>query len=376
MATRVAPPQPAAMRPPSLDRQTPHLSLVVDRPPRPAETSQTTSTSRIIEPDDNLFLSSGRPALALGETLKQEGQAFLQVMEKKHPALAHQLASELQVASEVHVPAWLEGLGKPTVEWTFRTGNDNLAHIVPPVGFRDDDGTTASLGTHWRKDFGDFQWEADVDYMMLTERFGGLQRTDLVSAMASYTAQHDKGAFVLELSGSAGLHFTGNMGGARVQDTWHAITPFLGGRRLGAGLQNTYTGPLQAAVVTGGRAEIHKPLGDHVQVFGGAQAQVPIGSTSFGYAGGHAGVSASFGRFSLEAETQVRQQWTQGSALGFDGAPIEGGVVIPRVSLAYQADNWRIGVDWVRNHMGTEPGAGNPDSDHLTIGFTIMTGRR
>lgn len=290
-------------------------------------------------------------------------------------------------AAQANLPAHLEQHGIQVTQspdkstWDLqaylRTGNDNMATLFDGQ-YRSDDGATASLGAGMVFTRGDQRVDVDVDYQMLTER-GGMQRTDLVTALVSHTKTKDAGGFRLSYGYDLGLVGTGDFGGAQVQDGWHGLNEgtLLGGRRLGRGLQNVYSTDPQVSLLTGVHAGALKDLG-LVDLYGGLEARAPIGPTGQGWVGGNLGVDIGSDK-GLYADLGVtaRYQWTQGDALSFDGAPVDDqAVFIPHIGVGWQGDNWRVGVDWYRNDLGTKPGIGDLNSDNVMLTLTIGGGRR
>jgi len=258
-----------------------------------------------------------------------------------------------------------------------RSGNDNMATLFDGK-YRSDDGATASLGAGMAFTRGDQRIDLDVDYQMLTER-GGMDRTDLVTALLSHTKQSEAGGFKLSYGYDLGLQGTGDFGGAQVQDGWHGLNEgtMLGGRRLTGSLQNNYATDPQAALLVGVHAGAIKDLG-LIDLYGGVEARTPIGPTGLGWVSGDLGVDIS-GDSGLYADIGItaRHQWTQGSALSFDGAPLDDAtVLIPHIGVGWQGDGWRVGIDWRRNDLGTKPGMGDFDSDTAMLTLTIGGGRR
>jgi hypothetical protein len=61
-------------------------------------------------------------------------------------------------------------------------------------------------------------------------------------------------------------------------------------------------------------------------------------------------------------------QWRLGGALGFNGAPIDGGVVIPSLAVGWAGNTWQLQGGWERNHLGTERGLGTTrENESVTV---------
>lgn len=264
------------------------------------------------------------------------------------------------------------------------TGNDNAATLLDGE-YRSDDGATANLGAQLLATKADAnghgrQLAADVGLEMLTER-GGMRRTDLVDALVTYAERSEVGSVWLDdktVSFTLGLESTGDFGGAELQDGWHRLgegTP-LEGRWLGQGLQDTYTGGKQTSLLLGARASGTKDFGI-LDLGAGVEGRVPVGPTGLGWVSTDIDVrlGEDHGLFA-QASFGARQQWTNGDAMGFDGAPVTGTVLTPKVQVGWQGEGWSVGLEWSRNELGTSPGMGGMDDDRVSFGITIGGGQR
>lgn len=264
------------------------------------------------------------------------------------------------------------------------TGNDNAATLLDGR-YRSDDGATANLGATLLATKADAnghgaQIAADVGLEMFTER-DGMRRTDLVDALVTYAQRSEVGSVWLDdktLSFTVGLESTGDFGGAGLQDGWHRLgegTP-LEGRLLGEGLQDTYTEGKKTSVLLGARASGTKDFG-LVDLDLGIEGRVPVGPTGLGWVSSDVGlrIGEDQGLFG-QAGIGARYQWTNGEAMDFAGAPIDGAVVTPKVKVGWQGEGWSVGLEWSRNQFGTSPGMGGMDDDRVSFGITIGGGQR
>ncbi len=281
------------------------------------------------------------------------------------------IAHEIQIKPGSDAKSWkLAGY--------LRTGNDNASTLFDGQ-YRSDDGPTASLGAGMVFSLPDQEVKLDVDYQMLTER-NGMTRTDLVTGLISHSLFKDAGGLTLNYGYDLGIQATGDFGGANVQDAWHGLNSdnFMRGRRLTTTLQNEYKTEQQAALLVGVHAGAVKDLG-LVDLYADAEARVPVGPTGLGWVGATAGleISGDNGGLYAQADVKARYQWTNGDAMNFAGAPVDNdAVLIPHIGVGWQGDGYRIGVDWRRNDLGTQPGMGNLHSDVTMFTLTIGGGRR
>ncbi|MEO1173447.1 MAG: hypothetical protein AAFX94_15545 [Myxococcota bacterium] len=270
---------------------------------------------------------------------------------------------------------------QPPEDWRYSvalwTHNDNAAFIRDGV-YRSDDGPTASLGADFSWGRGDDQkWTLSASHNMFTERDGGMSRTDIAELTLRHLTRRASGTLFFDSvtrGWLVGLQGTGNFGGARLQDGFHALMSgtALAGRRLGAGLQDQYTGPRELAALVGAEWIGHCDLG-LLDLDLGARAAVPLGPTGVGSAG--LGLGARLGRETgpyVDTEVNGAYQWVQGDALRFDGAPRTGVVVSPRVLLGWQFDSINLAVEWQGNRWGTQAGLGDlyGESVALRVNFS------
>lgn len=261
--------------------------------------------------------------------------------------------------------------------WSFSLAlahhNDNAATLRDGI-MRSDDGptTTNSIEASMRRS--NERWVLNIDHALFTER-GGMHRNELLQASVRHL-QTRTGRLFFDTTSSGwlvGVQGTGNFGGAAVQDGWHGLTgSVLGGRRLGAGLQDTYTSPQRLALLLGAELQGKKRIG-LFETTARAQARVPVGGPGLGRATANvtARVGATTGPYaSIGAEGGV--QWTTGSAMNFDGAPIDGFFLSPRVGLGWEFGSWNLGLEWQGNRFATQPGMGDRDGE--SIGFTVRFG--
>lgn len=280
-------------------------------------------------------------------------------------------AHEVQITPSQSAESW-------KLSTYLRTGNDNATTLFDGRQ-RSDDGPTASLGAGMVFSLPDQEVKLDVDYQMLTER-QGMQRTDLVTGLLSHSLFKDSGGLTLNYGYDLGIQATGDFGGAEVQDGWHTLNSdnFMTGRKLGGYLQNEYKTEKQAALLLGVHAGVVKDLG-LVDLYADAEARVPVGPTGLGWVGATAGmeISGDNGGLYAQADLEARHQWTNGDAMSFSGAPVDNeAVLIPHIGVGWQGDGWRVGVDWRRNDLGSQPGMGDFQSDVTMLTLTIGGGRR
>ncbi len=274
-------------------------------------------------------------------------------------------------------------------DWRFSkeyyTYNDNMAPVRDPLTghpfrSRSDDGPTMSIGRRWSKSRGSAtaaeRWSLNLDYNMFTER-NGMSRTDLTELTVQQLKAQTTGRVLFDTVTTGwlvGLQSTGNLGGAIAQDIWHAGTGWLlGGRRLGKGLQDQYVAPFQVAALLGAEVRLDRHGVGPFDFGVGTSAKVPVGPTGVGRVSAHASTQARISRrLSASVGIEGAFQWTQGRALEFDGTPGDGFVVSPRVGIGWRFRTWNIGVQWVGNHWGTQPGFGdrNGESVGISLGFS------
>lgn len=253
--------------------------------------------------------------------------------------------------------------------------NDNLATLRDGV-MRSDDGPTTTNAIEASLNRPGERWVLNIDQALFTER-GGMLRTDLMQVSVRHLKTQPTGRMFFDTATSGwlvGIQGTGDLGGAVVQDGWHGLSgSVLGGRRLGAGLQDTYATPQDLALLLGAEIQGNKRLG-LFDLSAGGQATVPIGTTGLGRISANTGVRAGEAQgpyASIGAEGGY--QWTTGPAMNFDGAPLDGFFLSPRVGLGWEFDSWSLGLEWQGNRFGTQSGLGDRDGE--SIGFTIRFGR-
>lgn len=263
--------------------------------------------------------------------------------------------------------------------WQFSVGiehhNDNMASIRDGR-LRSDDGptTTNSVELAWRRD--SERWLLNIDQALFTER-GGMLRTDLFEMTVRHLQTEKTGRVFFDTVTSGwlfGLQGIGDYGGAHVQDGWHGATGWLiGGRRLGAGLQDTYSSERNMALLLGAQVQLDKRVG--LFEFGvGGHAEVPVGPVGYGRAAADLNlrVGESSGPYaSIGSEGGV--QWTTGSAMEFDGAPRDGFFLTPRVGIGWEFGTWSLGLEWQGNRFNTQPGLGNANGE--SVALSVRFGR-
>jgi hypothetical protein len=112
-----------------------------------------------------------------------------------------------------------------------------------------------------------------VANQMITER-GGMRRVDEGSLVGGYERRLVRAGLEVELGLVLGLHARGDLGGAVVQDGYHAL---LGGRRLGGWLQDEYPDRTRAGPLWGGSVRARWPVNRRVAFTGGAGGAAAFG---------------------------------------------------------------------------------------------------
>ncbi|MEL6548045.1 MAG: hypothetical protein AAFQ82_25695, partial [Myxococcota bacterium] len=300
------------------------------------------------------------------------------------PAAANRLGDAIE-SGDVQVRATAPDPESPPEDWTYSFGlwthNDNAAYLRDGV-YRSDDGPTASLGidVSWsRGPNHDLErWTLGLGHNLFTER-GGMQRSDLAEITLRHVTRSTTGSVFFDSvtrGWLVGVQGTGDFGGAAIQDGFHELMDgtSLGGRRLGAGLQDQYTADRELALLVGGELTGHRDLG-LVDLDAGVHAAVPVGPTGVGSMGTRLG--ARLGRETgpyASMTVGTRYQWTQGEALQFDGAPRGGFIVSPEVKFGWQFESFHIGIEWQGNRWGTQTGLGDRDAESvaLRVDFSVF----
>ncbi len=130
---------------------------------------------------------------------------------------------------------------------------------------------------------------------MITER-GGMRRVDEGSLVGGYERRLVRARVEGQLALVLGLQVRGDLGGAGLQDGYHAL---LGGRRLDGQLQDEYPDRTRGGPVWGGSARARWPAGGRLAITGGAGGLVAAGG---GVSRVHASLGVAFARGHLRAE--------------------------------------------------------------------------
>jgi hypothetical protein len=254
-------------------------------------------------------------------------------------------------------------------ELRFWIANDGWADIRDGER-RSDEGATASLGTRWVERL-DSERHArfDVAYYLFTEPGGDLRsdwfRLDLLWGHRGEPA----GWFDLWVGEAGiGLQMTGDLGGASLQNDLHRLTASDIDLTFATGLQSTYTGELRATGVLNARGRAERRDGWLLFAIEGDLA-LPAGNTGLGWAGADFRARVGPARsWYIDLGLRLALQWRLGGALGFNGAPIDGGVVIPSLAVGWAGNTWQLQGGWERNHLGTERGLGTTrENESVTV---------
>jgi len=245
------------------------------------------------------------------------------------------------------------------------SANDFLAGLRDGIR-RDDEGATASVGLDvaWlgsRTQGDQHRWCLASTYDIFTERDGRL-RTEVLELTLGYALHHDvsERAFVdqLRFAAQLGVQFTGNLGGADLQNTLHSATSTPEDLTFATGLQSTYTAPFLAAAVLALQGGLTKRWGP-IAYDSGITLKIPVGPTGVG------GIFSTFvfkagppRGFSVSLALTAGWQWRADRVFSFEGAPVDGGVVIPSVGFQWVGVRWALRLQWIRNHLGTGRGVG------------------
>ncbi|HYD40211.1 MAG TPA: hypothetical protein VEB43_05235 [Anaeromyxobacter sp.] len=180
-------------------------------------------------------------------------------------------------------PARAVGEGRPGASPTERTDLDEprwrldaLRFTVADDQFRrsDDAGFTSYQAVALQLSRGPGErLGLTVANQMITER-GGMRRVDEGSLLGGYQRRLVRARLELELGLVLGLHARGDLGGAGVQDGYHAL---MGGQRLGGWLQDEYPDRTRVGPVWGGGLAARWPAAGRLALTGGAGGAAAVG---------------------------------------------------------------------------------------------------
>jgi hypothetical protein len=199
----------------------------------------------------------------------------------------------------------------------------------------------------------------DVAYYLFTEPGGDL-RSDWFCLDLLWGHTGEPAGWFDRWVGEAGigLQATGDLGGAWLQNRLHWMTISNSDLTFATGLQSTYTEELRATGVLSARGRAERRGGWLLFAIEGDLA-LPAGHTGLGWAG--AGFQTRLGparSWYVDLSLRLAVQWRLGGALDFNGAPTDGGVVIPSFAVGWTGHTWQLEGGWERNHLGTERGLG------------------
>ena len=166
----------------------------------------------------------------------------------------------------------LEGPGAESGRWRF----DALRFTVADDQFRrsDDAGFTSyqAVAVQLSRGPGE-RFSLTVANQMITER-GGMRRVDEGSLVGAYERRLARSRLEVGLGLLVGVHVRGDLGGAGLQDGYHAL---LGGRRLDGWLQDEYPDRTRAGPLWGGSVRARWPAGRGFAFTGGAGGALALG---------------------------------------------------------------------------------------------------
>lgn len=214
----------------------------------------------------------------------------------------------------------LEGPGLDAARWRF----DALRLTVADDRFRrsDDAGFTSyqALAVQLSRRPAE-RFSLTVANQMITER-GGRRRVDEGSVVGAYDRRLARSRLEVELGALLGLHVRGDLGGAGLQDGYHAL---LGGRRLGGALQDEYPDRARAGPVWGGSVRARWPTGGVLSFTGGAGGALFLGGVS--KLRGSAGVALAARHLRAEAGAEVWRYVGRDPFLTMPGGYVTGAFV-------------------------------------------------
>lgn len=161
-----------------------------------------------------------------------------------------------------------------------------------------------------------------VANQMITER-GGRRRVDEGSVVGEYARRGVASGFGLELALHGGLGVQANLGGAQVQDAFHAL---VGGRRLGSRLQDEYPERPAIGGLAGGLARVRWPGRGPVALTAGAGGRIALGG-GVSHLGGSLGVALDSEHLRAEAGADVRRFFSRDPYLTMPGGYVTGAFV-------------------------------------------------
>lgn len=137
---------------------------------------------------------------------------------------------------------------------------------------------------------------------MITER-GGMRRVDEGLIAATYGRRVVSSRLEVELGLLLGASVLGDLGGAHLQDGYHALLG--GGRRLDGSLQDRYPGRTRVGLVPGAELRARWPAGAAVALTAGVGGRADVGGGGVSRLHGSLGLALVAGRVRVEAGDAV-----------------------------------------------------------------------
>lgn len=256
-------------------------------------------------------------------------------------------------------------------------GNDAFA-LLRDGNRRSDDGATASLGINYAHRRDKRRFDATLGYFMFTERLGSL-RTEWMRLNVSWAgfsrapSWKDTSFFRV----GVGVQMTGDLGGAKIQDRLHRLTPTTNDLTFATGLQSTATARFRLAPELSFGLGVQRRFAWLLLVLG-FEGTLPVGHTGLVWVGST--LRSRFGKprgFFVEPAIRVRLQRGLGGVFDFSGAPIDGPVAISALGLGWAEARWLVALRWERNPFGIARGFGetfNDESVEVTVGIALPGG--
>ncbi len=187
---------------------------------------------------------------------------------------------------------------------------------------------------------------------MITER-GGMRRVDEGSLVGAYERRLVRSRLEADLGLALGVHVRGDLGGARLQDGYHAL---LGGQRLAGWLQDEYPRRARGGPLWGGSVRARWPVGARLAFTGGASGLWALGG-GVSRLRGAVGVALATRHLRAEAGVEVWRFLGRDPFLTMPGGYVTGTFVrAPYVRVAVAARGLELEYEARANAGGSGQG--------------------